>query len=285
MGKKLALGKGIASLLQETPNQILRSNLSDVPEISTGSNNVSSQQIDNGKTEDISSAGNFISIDKIKANPEQPRKIFDEIKLEELSDSIRENGILQPLIITKVSDYYELVAGERRLRAAKMAGLSEVPVVYKRTTEKERKIFAILENVQRDDLNCVEEALAYYQLISELKLTQEEVAKKLGKSRASISNLLRLLKLPRQAIDMLQKDEISLGHGKVLLSVQDEAYLISLAKRVVQDDLSVRDLERIIKAKNQFNKSSNSSDEPDYELEGKIKSIENRLESKLGAKD
>jgi ParB family chromosome partitioning protein len=279
MGKKLALGKGIASLLQDTPNQILRSNLSDFDKVSDNT------KVNNLKSEDgFSLESNVLAISKIKTNTEQPRKIFDEIKLEELADSIRENGILQPLIITKNGNELELVAGERRLRAAKIAGLTEVPVIFKRTTEKEKMVYAILENVQRDDLNCVEEALAYYRLISELKLTQEEVVKKLGKSRASISNLLRLLKLPRSVIDMLQKDEISLGHGKVLLSLDSEVYIIDLAKRVIQEDLSVRDLERIIKAREQFKgKPGTKLDENSIVVE-KLKKLESSLEGKIGSK-
>jgi ParB family transcriptional regulator, chromosome partitioning protein len=282
MGKKLALGKGIASLLQETPNQILRSNLSDFDSSITQADK---QVNDSGEINNNYSTGNaLLSVDKINTNPDQPRKIFDEIKLEELADSIKENGILQPLIVTKNEDKLELVAGERRLRAAKIAGLKEVPVIYKRTTEKEKMVYAILENVQRDDLNCVEEALAYYRLISELKLTQEEVAKKLGKSRASISNLLRILKLPRLVIDMMQKDEISLGHGKVLLSVDSEDLILTYAKRSVEDQLSVRELERIIKAREQFKPNEKVNDTNSSVLNEKLRQLETNLESKLGAR-
>tara|TARA_B100000925_G_scaffold291950_1_gene282788 strand:- start:15659 stop:16597 length:939 start_codon:yes stop_codon:yes gene_type:complete len=279
MGKKLALGKGIASLLQETPNQILRSNLSDqdAKVINTSGEKTAS---DSG----FSGEGALLSVDKIKTNPDQPRKIFDEIKLEELADSIKENGILQPLIITKNGNVLELVAGERRLRAAKIAGLTEVPVVYKRTTEKEKMVYAILENVQRDDLNCVEEALAYYRLISDLKLTQEEVAKKLGKSRAAVSNLLRILKLPRTVIEMLQKDEITFGHGKVLLSLDSEDVIVQYAKRSIQEQLSVRELERILKAREQFKPKHKESDPHENLFNKKLRTLETKLESKLGAK-
>lgn len=283
MGKKLALGKGIASLLQDTPNQILRSNLSDLDSVKADPSLMSETNIGTDSSSNVFDSASM-EIEKIKTNPEQPRKIFDEIKLEELADSIKENGILQPLIVTKNGEDIELVAGERRLRAARLAGLNKVPVVFKRTTEKERMVFAILENVQRDDLNCVEEALAYYRLISELKLTQEEVAKKLGKSRAAISNLLRLLKLPREVIDMLQKDEISLGHGKVLLSLDSEESIINYAKRSIQDQLSVRDLERIIKAKDQFSKKSERNPELLSFLNERIKNLEGSLESKIGAR-
>ena len=169
MAKKMALGKGIASLLQETPNQILRSTLASENEAKESSKN---------ESKELSGGSLSVKIETIKTNPEQPRKIFNEEALLELSSSIKENGIIQPLIVTKSNDEIELVAGERRLRAAKMAGLEMVPVVFQRTTRKEKMVFAIIENVQREDLNCVEEALAYYQLMSEFKLTQEEVAKK-----------------------------------------------------------------------------------------------------------
>ena len=243
MVKKIALGKGIASLLQETPNQILRSSLAE----KDSKNDETEPEKESTQQTESSSGYLSVSISDIITNPEQPRKIFDEAKIEELSNSIKENGIIQPLVVMKGEAGYTLIAGERRLRAAKKIGLGEVPVVFKKVTKKEQMVLAIIENVQRDDLNCVEEALAYYQLISELNLTQEEVAKKIGKSRAAISNLLRLLKLPRPVIEMLQKDLISLGHGKVLLGLDDESQIQSLADKVHQEGLSVRELEKRVK--------------------------------------
>ena len=242
MGKKMALGKGIASLLQDTPNQILRSSLGEAkPDLEhLESNPVVPKPID--------SSFLLVGINEIQPNPEQPRKIFRQEELLELAESIRENGVLQPLIVTKIDNgKYEIIAGERRFRAAKHVGLDNVPVVIRKTTKKEKMVFAIIENVQRDDLNCVEEALAYLQLISEFKLTQDEVAKKVGKSRAGIANLLRVLKLPRQVIESLQANKLSLGHAKVLMSLKDDhGKIINFAKKVIDQNLSVRDLEKLL---------------------------------------
>ena len=164
----------------------------------------------------------LVDVNSIKTNPNQPRKIFKEKDLEELAESIKENGIIQPLIVAELENgHYELVAGERRLRAAKKIGLEQVPVVVKKATEREKMIMSIIENVQRSDLNCVEEALAYYQLMNEYKLTQEDVAKKLGKERSTVANFLRVLNLPRPVIDLLQKEILSFGHAKILASVKE----------------------------------------------------------------
>ena len=206
MAKKLALGKGIASLLQEsTPQAVVNQ---------TYNNKFGNQkfEVDEVATEEkeieirYENTPLLIDVGSIKTNPNQPRKIFKEKDLEELSESIKENGIIQPLVVAELDNgQYELIAGERRLRAAKKAGINQVPVVVKRATEREKMIMSIIENVQRSDLNCVEEALAYYQLMNEYKLTQEDVAKKLGKERSTVANFLRILNLPRPVIDLLQK--------------------------------------------------------------------------------
>lgn len=241
MAKKIALGKGIASLIQDTPNQLLAKQLKDELE--------REEQAVTVKTEVINTPL-MVDVTRIKANSAQPRKIFKEKDLEELANSITENGIIQPLIVMQLEGgNFELIAGERRLRAAKKAGLEKVPVVVKRGTEKDKMVMAIIENIQRSDLNCVEEALAYFQLMEDYQMTQEEVAKKLGKERSTIANFLRILKLPRDVIEMLQKEILSFGHAKVLASEKERERIIRLANQAAAEQLSVRELEKLMKSK------------------------------------
>lgn len=232
--KKGALGKGMSALLGNS-NAPLNANNIDNTSIGANSNEAGFVLVD---------------ISKIKANRKQPRKIFKDKEIMELSASIKENGIIQPLIVTLDEDKnFKLISGERRLRASRLAGLEKVPVVIKRVTEKEHAAMAIIENVQRSDLNCVEESLAYYSLMNEFNLTQEEVAKQIGKDRSTIANFLRILKLPKDVIKMLQKDELSFGHAKVLVSQKDDEVIKRFAREVVDNNLSVRDLEKLIKSK------------------------------------
>lgn len=248
MAKKLALGKGIASLLQEsTPQSVVNQTYNN-----KFGNQDEEQENQQEREVEIRYENTPLLVDvgAIKTNSNQPRKIFKEKDLEELAESIRENGIIQPLIVAELDNgHYELVAGERRLRAAKKAGLEQVPVVVKRATDREKMIMSIIENVQRSDLNCVEEALAYYQLMNEYKLTQEDVAKKLGKERSTVANFLRILNLPRPVIDLLQKEMLSFGHAKILAAVKEREDAIRLANEAVANNWSVRDLENGIKAK------------------------------------
>jgi ParB family chromosome partitioning protein len=246
MAKKMALGKGIASLLQESRSTV------NVPPPSMRDIYPTENDFTDKEEEKILKDGSpsMIDIQSIKTNPNQPRKIFKEKELEELSESIKENGIILPLIVVELEDgKFELVAGERRLRAAKKAGLEQVPVIVKRATDKEKMIMAIIENVQRSDLNCVEEALAYYQLMNEYKLTQEEVAKKLGKERSSVANFLRILNLPRPVLELLQKEQLSFGHAKILVGVKEREDAIRLANEAALNNWSVRELEIALKGK------------------------------------
>lgn len=235
MATQVKLGKGIASLIQDTPvaaqQAAIKAKLEEKPK------------------KEMMADGNALMIDisSIKMNSHQPRKIFKEKELEELCESIKENGIIQPVIVVKTDEGFELIAGERRLRAAKKAGLSQVPAIIKRATDREKMVMAIIENVQRSDLNCIEEALAYYQLMEEFKLTQEEVAKKIGKERSTIANFLRILKLPRVVIELIQKDLLSFGHAKVLAAVQDRDLVITIASEAAQKQLSVREIEELAK--------------------------------------
>jgi ParB family chromosome partitioning protein len=189
----------------------------------------------------------LVDVAKIVANKSQPRKIFKEKDLVELAESIKENGVIQPIIAVEKEGMFEIVAGERRFRASKMAGLSKIPVIIKRATKKDILVMSIIENVQRSDLNCVEEALAYFQLMNEFELTQEEVAKKIGKERSTVANFLRILKLPKDVIVSLQKELLSFGHAKILVGISDDETVKRLANEVIANGLSVRELEELAK--------------------------------------
>lgn len=197
-----------------------------------------------------------LALDDIKANEFQPRRDFDQGSLEELAQSIRENGLIQPLIVRKNGEHYELIAGERRLRASKIAGLKVVPVVIRKSTDRESLELAIVENIQREDLNCVDEGLAYFQLMQEFQLSQEELAKRMGKDRATIANALRILKLSDFILGQLKKGHLSRGHAKALLSLDDAAERETLAKEVLEKSLSVRQTEKTVQDKKQITPKS-----------------------------
>lgn len=189
-----------------------------------------------------------LPLDEIEPNREQPRKVFDEAALAELADSVRAHGILQPLLVRPQADgSYRLVAGERRYRAARLAGLREVPVTVREMTDEEESVFALIENLQREDLNAVEEAEGLKQLIESYGLTQEQAAARVGKSRTAVTNTLRLLHLPQPALDMLKDGRLTMGHARALLSVLETDTLLEIAETVVRDGLSVRETERLCK--------------------------------------
>ncbi len=217
-GQRSVLGKGLASLLQQQEF----SNRDKHPGIS------------------------FAGVDEIQANHYQPRHDFDDAALEELAQSIRANGIIQPLIVRKGATGYQLIAGERRLRAAKIAGLKQVPIVIRRSTDREALELALIENVQRENLNCVDVALAYQQLVEDFSLTQEEVAERVGKDRASVANHLRLLRLPATIIEDLKSQALSFGHGKALLSLEDNVLRMQARARILEKHLSVRETEQLV---------------------------------------
>ena len=219
MVKKFGLGKGLEALIP--------SDTKDVVEINEGVKKV--------------------DIKFVNANSGQPRKFFDDAKIAELSLSIKEHGIIQPLIVKKsANDKYEIIAGERRWRAAKLAKVKEIPVIVKEFAEDVALQIALIENIQREDLNAIEEALAYKELKEKHKLTQEVLASKLGKSRTSIANVMRLLNLDKRVQDYIIEGVISEGHGKVLLSLEGEEQY-KVAQKIIDDELSVRDVENFIK--------------------------------------
>ncbi len=270
MAKKLVLGKGIASLIHEAaPNGFHANNLLDSEE--------RTEIVAKPTTEENPL---MIPVEKIKTNPGQPRKIFKEKELEDLVQSIRENGIIQPIIVRKSEGGFELIAGERRLRAAKKAGLEYVPAIVRVATDRERSIIALLENIQRADLNCVEEALAYYQLMNDFQLTQEEVSKRLGKDRSMIANYLRILKLPRNVIEFLQKDQLTFGHAKILAGIEDREEVVRFANRAIVEQWSVRMLEENSKKKKASKEVEN--DALSQQNNAKYDSIRQAIEQKSG---
>ena len=190
-------------------------------------------------------ADSTLPLDRIRPNKDQPRRTFDDVELAELADSIRQNGVLQPLLVRDRGDYYEIVAGERRYQAARAAGLDEVPVIIRDISDDDVFKLALIENLQRSDLSPLEEANGYRQLIKEKGLTQEELAKILSKSRSTITNTLRLLDLPEEVQELVETGQLTAGHSRAILAVPDEEGRIALAKRVVSERLSVRQTESL----------------------------------------
>lgn len=220
-----------------------------------------------------------VSITEIRPNPYQPRKEFDPAAIEELSASISEHGIIQPLIVRKSIKGYDLVAGERRLRAAKAVGLKKVPVVIKAYTDQQLMEIALIENLQRENLNPLEEAEAYGRLIAHHEYTQEQLAQKIGKSRPHVANMLRLLQLPEKIRPMLATAALSMGHARALLSVESEKVQLQLAEDVVKKGLSVRQLEELVK---QLNVSRETKKKKQVKTEPMLQQMEERLRSYFG---
>lgn len=220
-----------------------------------------------------------ISINECRTNPYQPRKTFDADAIEELKVSIIEYGIIQPLIVRRSIKGFEIVAGERRFRAAKEAGLTEVPAIVKDFNDKEMMEVALLENLQREDLTVIEEATAYKNLIEELGLTQEELSNKLGKSRSHIANTMRLLSLPEEVIVYISNGELSMGHGRALLGLKDESQLKPLVAKIRKNSLNVRQVEKIISELNEEKQKKKTTKEPKDVF---IMETEDRLRNILG---
>jgi ParB family chromosome partitioning protein len=203
--------------------------------------------IEAGKEETVQE----ISLQELRPNPYQPRKTFQQEAIDELKESILEHGILQPLVVRKSIKGYEIVVGERRFRAAREAKLASVPAVVRELTEQQMMELAVLENLQREDLNPIEEGLAYQTLMEKLKFTQEEVAKRLGKSRPHVANHIRLLSLPAKIQELISDGKISMGHGRALLGLRQKAKLPALVDKIIQESLNVRQLEKIIQHLNE----------------------------------
>ena len=223
----------------------------------------------------------MIKITKIEPNREQPRKKFDEDALLELADSIKQFGVLQPLLVQKKGDYYEIIAGERRWRAAKLAGVKEVPVIIKDYTEKEIVEIALIENIQRENLNPIEEAIAYKRLATEFNLKQDEIAERVSKSRQAVANSMRLLKLGEKIQDMVISEEISAGHARALLAIEDAEQRYELALRISAENLSVRDVENII---NQMKKTKKETEKKPVQNDFIYRDLEEKMISVIGTK-
>ncbi|HDY4684371.1 TPA: ParB/RepB/Spo0J family partition protein [Staphylococcus aureus] len=224
-----------------------------------------------------------IDISDIKPNPYQPRKTFDENHLNDLADSIKQYGILQPIVLRKTVQGYYIVVGERRFRASKIAGLKYVSAIIKDLTDEDMMELAVIENLQREDLNAIEEAESYQRLMTDLKITQQEVAKRLSKSRPYIANMLRLLHLPKKIADMVKDGRLTSAHGRTLLAIKDEQQMLRLAKRVVKEKWSVRYLENHVnELKNVSSKSE--TDKVDITKPKFIKQQERQLREQYGIK-
>jgi ParB family chromosome partitioning protein len=248
--KHKALGKGLNALISEEAKKILENEVI------------------------------YLKIEEIKLNPYQPRKLIDEKSLEELANSIKEKGILQPLVVRRTHEGYQLIMGERRLRAAKLAGLTEVPVIVKNVSEPEMIEMALIENLHREDLNPIEEALGYKSLIEEFNYTHEKIAEKVGKERATITNMLRLLTLPPKVRDYLASGLITVGHAKILLSLADRQLQEQWAEKIISDGLSVRQLENKIASLEEKKRKRSKKEEKDPFL----LDLEERLKEYLGTK-
>ena len=242
---------------------------------------------DNVLASDKANAASSIRIADIEPRSDQPRKTFEREPLESLADSIAQFGVLQPIVVresTLLQGTYEILAGERRWRAAKMAGLNEIPAVILEGDDLKAAQVAVIENVQREDLNPIEEALAYNTLIERFDLTQDQVAKQVGKSRSTVTNLLRLLELPDDVLELVRDGKLSAGHARALLGLKNEEQMSSLAQKIVEKDLSVRDVEKTIRLLNYEPEATEDDDSPEIQRKVYMKDLEHRIVSRLGRK-
>ncbi len=237
--KRKALGKGLEQLFNSEPLNI------------DTLNNYEKEIVSGAKDSDILE----IPVDEIRSNPHQPREYFDEESLRELSESIKEHGLIEPIIVKKSIKGYDLVAGERRTKAARLAGLTKIPAIIRDFTDQQMMEIALIENIQREDLSPIEEATAYKNYIDATGLTQEEVANKFGKSRSYITNLLGLLSLPKYVQKEVMNGTISMSHARVLSKIDDVDMILNLAQKVIDDGISVRELETLSKEENVIKKN------------------------------
>lgn len=224
----------------------------------------------------------LVKITKIEPNRDQPRRNFDEDSLQELADSIKQYGLLQPILVQDKKDHYEIIAGERRWRAAKLAGLKEIPVIIKKYTEQEIVEISLIENIQRQDLNPIEEAQAYKRLLTEFHLKQDELAERVSKSRAAVTNSVRLLKLSDEVQQMVIDDMISTGHARALLAVEDQNMQYTIAQKIFDEKLNVRDVEKLVKNLNKTPKQRVK--ETDSAMDAIYNDISEKLKQKLSTK-
>ena len=246
------------------------------------------EQEKNNKEDDVSRE-TLVNINLIEPNKEQPRQYFDEQALQELADSIKQIGIIQPIVVQKKDKYYVIIAGERRWRAAKIAGLKEIPVIVKDYTEKEIMEIALIENIQRENLNPIEEAKAYQKLIREFSLKQDEVAERVAKSRVTITNMMRLLKLDERVQDMIVEEMLTTGHARALLSIGKSDLQYQLANQIYEENLSVRETEKLVKKvlsdlDNENAEEVEVPEEDTAQLDEIYKSMEENIKDLMGTK-
>lgn len=260
MAKKTGLGKGLDTL---------------IPTKSQSETTVTTTVI---KSEEV------VDINNVEPNKDQPRKSFNEDSLIELSESIKQHGIVQPLVVMKKDGYFEIIAGERRWRAAKLAGLKEVPVVVKDYSPQEIMEIALIENIQREDLNPIEEAMAFQRLIKEYDLKQDELAERISKSRTTITNSLRLLKLDERVQSMLSEESISCGHARALLAIKEPDMQYNTAMKIFDEKLSVRETEKLIKSLNKEQQSKSKKKKEELKNDFVYRDLEEKLKMITGTK-
>jgi ParB family chromosome partitioning protein len=268
------LGKGLDALIPNVINEKSNDNKNE---------NTKYKSTDSTLKEAEEGQVKIVNITKIEPNREQPRRNFDEEALEELAESIRQFGLLQPILVHDKKTYYEIVAGERRWRAAKKAGLKEIPVIIKELTEQEIVEISLIENIQRENLNPIEEAQAYKRLLTEFNLKQEEVAERVSKSRTAVTNSMRLLKLSDSVQQMVIDNMITTGHARALIIIEDPEQQYEVAKRIFDEKLNVRDVEKLVKNLNKPVKEKKAVT-ADKSLEAVYQNIEENLKQKLSTK-
>lgn len=261
--KKRALGRGLEQLFN-----------SDNLDLET----IEKKIYESASTEEIID----VNLDELRPNPHQPRKVFKDDALQELSESIKTYGVFQPIIIKKSIKGYEIIAGERRVRASKLAGLSKIPAIVRNFTDEQMMEIALLENLQRENLNSIEEAEAYKKMLGSLNLTQEELAKKVGKSRSHITNILGLLRLPEDVQKMIQESKITMGHARVLSKLEDNTKVIEIANKIVNNNLTVRDVEKLVDG-SEFERKI-KIERKKREIDKDLKYVEDLLTEKLDSK-
>lgn len=268
MAKKRGLGKGVSALFG-----------GDIDETAVVSNDLS--LINDNDKERIT----VLKLSQVAPNKEQPRKAFDEEKLAVLADSIKKHGVIQPIIVKDVGDgYYQIVAGERRWRASRMAGLKEIPAIVRSYDELTTMQVALIENLQREDLNPIEEAQSYRALLDGFSLTQEQISEQVGRSRSAIANSIRLLSLPDEICKMLEEKVISGGHARAILAVNSDSDRLLLAKKIVEGALNVRQAEQLAKTLNNKKEKSAKADEAKTEFDIQLGEIQKRMSNALGTK-
>ena len=263
------LGKGLDSL---------------IPMGSGSSEKKADSKEENKESKDNKATETVVKITQVEPNREQPRKNFDEDALQELADSIKQFGLLQPILVQDRKTHYEIIAGERRWRAAKLAGLKEVPVIIRDYTDQEIVEISLIENIQREDLNPIEEAQAYKRLLTEFNLKQDEVAERVSKSRTAVTNSMRLLKLCDEVQQMIIDDMLSTGHARALISIEDPEQQYMIAQKIFDEKLSVREVEKLVKDLNKPEKPKKESNKEDKSLDIIYEAIEEKLKQSLGTK-